>query len=178
LIRLSPWSIEQGANAAAPVHWAQDQQASVALDDVIASLERAGAHRLREGFEPVLLQHNVSASVDLGFRNQRGELNPPLKGATIELFNDDIVFTDAGVESLSSGLLATASKFPETIKIFVAPRPPPYVRPDPPDGFPTDEWTVLMECAESTYLGRTAWAAPRKGLAATMPLGLPPKGPT
>lgn len=174
LINLTPWTFDVAVTGMRPIAWSPYESASVALDHVVTQLEEAGAHALRESFDPNLLPTNLLKSLELALSNRRGELDPPLKGALIEQFDDDVVFTDAGVvESLSRGMLAGVEAFPETLERFRAPGTSEYIRPDPPRDIPADQWALLMECAETTYIGWSAWTVQRRGMVRRMaPYGL------
>lgn len=133
------------------------------MQKIIVGLEQASIDASHATFDPELVFTNLRRSLTIATRSQRGELAYRLLGPLIELVDDQWAFTDAGLQSLTDDRFVPADVFPATIQRFQHPGTPAFRPPEPPDGVPEETWKVLMEIAETTYLGRSDRLSGRKG---------------
>lgn len=162
-LSLTPWFLD-GRNVQS-VSWNDGEDVSVVMGKIIARLEEANIDASAATFDPELVFRNLRHSLSVAIRSRRGELDRRLRGPLIELVEDLWAFTNAGLESRTDDVFVPTDVFPATIARFQDPGTTPFVPPDAPTGVAEDSWRVLMEIAQTTYLGHGGRLAGRKGFA-------------
>lgn len=129
--------------------WNEDVPSPEFADHLREQVERANVAPGR--FDAQVAFNELADSIELVVRSRRGDL-PRLAGKLIERLTQDIVLTDAGVESLSAGVLVRADDFPPQASSKERQmREPEFQPPPPPTGVAPEEWHGIIEVARWTY---------------------------